>query len=753
MGVVMSTRILFCASAPRRGVLAALTVGVVLALGASSASAIIYRLPNGRYLNYMAIKGKPTPTNVTRKAPRTSSRATNFEPALSNLDYSGGPVMPSNVNYVIDWEPSNYAGTAHQSDATPSHGYVFGVAQFFKDLQAGSTANVTNNSDSISSQYNDVSGHTAAYSSQLAAGPGTNGSYLDQDPLPSNGCSEGTYCITDQQLQNELASYIASQHLPAGDLTHEYYVLTPPNVVSCFDAGGTVCSGNANDNASKAFCAYHSQTASSPQALYSNIPDLHDVVGCDPFVTTGLCNGFYTCFYNSTFAEASLSAVSHEHNESTTDPEPNNAWTDWQSCGQGAPITCGGEIGDKCNGDQNQDPLNTYQSGFDGNAFDAEPFNETINGHHYWLQMEWSNQGATCAGGVSELNGGTLQTAPGASFTATADPSTANQVDFNASASGAGIAQYVWQFNDDVKPGDTPQQNTVETTSPTITHTFPQAGTYTVALTTMTADGRSEGTATQTVSAGLTQAAFTVGGSPVDASPVPFDASPTSHDSNVGISSYSWNFGDGSTGSGITTSHRFAPGAHTVALTVTDTLGRTSSLTHSFTVADLPPTAAFTAPTNGHAGAPVQFRGSGADDEAIIYRWSFGDGGAASGASASHTFRRAGTYVVTLTVTDADGISGSAVHPVKIGAPRCVVPRLQGQTLGAARGALAAAQCKVGKVTQPKHRPRGNPPRHKHWVLVVIRTSPGAGSVKPVGTKVNLVLAYKAMAVRHTPRR
>ena len=54
------------------------------------------------------------------------------------------------------------------------------------------------------------------------------------------------------------------------------------------------------------------------------------------------------------------------------------------------------------------------------------------------------------------------------------------------------MAEYVWQFND--RPGGA-QNNTQESTSPTITHTFPAAGAYLVALTVMNADGTSYGTA------------------------------------------------------------------------------------------------------------------------------------------------------------------------------------------------------------------------------------------------------------------
>ncbi len=120
-----------------------------------------------------------------------------------------------------------------------------------------------------------------------------------------------------------------------------------------------------------------------------------------------------------------------------------------------------------------------------GKAPNGEPYNQVINGHFYWYQQEWSNQGNQCLQRLTFAG-----EEPTATFTSTSGA--ANKVSFDATGSTApgGVARYNWQFNDG--PGlSTP----TETTTPTVTHTFAVGGTYVVALTVFAADGTSIGTA------------------------------------------------------------------------------------------------------------------------------------------------------------------------------------------------------------------------------------------------------------------
>jgi len=84
---------------------------------------------------------------------------------------------------------------------------------------------------------------------------------------------------------------------------------------------------------------------------------------------------------------------------------------------------------------------------------------------------------------------------------------------------------------------------------------------------------------------------------------------------------------------------------------------------------DCGPTAELDGPASGVEGADLTFDGSGSadpDGDAVIYAWSFGDGGTSSAASPSHTFADNGVYTVTLTVKDPSGLEDTKSKTVTI---------------------------------------------------------------------------------------
>jgi PKD repeat protein len=91
-----------------------------------------------------------------------------------------------------------------------------------------------------------------------------------------------------------------------------------------------------------------------------------------------------------------------------------------------------------------------------------------------------------------------------------------------------------------------------------------------------------------------------------------------------------------------------------------------------------------TTPTVGIAPLEVSFdAGESFDDGSVVsYAWDFGDGGTGNSATPSHTFTEPGDYVVTLTVTDNEGNTGTAMRVVS------VLPLLPAVTVSGANAGL-----------------------------------------------------------------
>ncbi|WP_326799332.1 PQQ-dependent sugar dehydrogenase [Streptomyces sp. NBC_01808] len=74
--------------------------------------------------------------------------------------------------------------------------------------------------------------------------------------------------------------------------------------------------------------------------------------------------------------------------------------------------------------------------------------------------------------------------------------------------------------------------------------------------------------------------------------------------------------------------------------------------------------------TSGQAPLAVQFSSAGTtdpDSTELTYSWDFGDGATSDQADPAHTYAENGTYNVTLTATDPDGLTGSANVQITVG--------------------------------------------------------------------------------------
>jgi PKD repeat protein len=164
-------------------------------------------------------------------------------------------------------------------------------------------------------------------------------------------------------------------------------------------------------------------------------------------------------------------------------------------------------------------------------------------------------------------------------------------VNFNStgSAQPAGsINAYAWDFRDE------PSGSANTAATPTASHTFFRAGTYQVKLTVTDDVGL---TASDTVAVTVSTpviplpiARFNAPGTFYAPASVSFDGRASTANGGVPVSVYSWNFGDGTSGSGGTAVHQYlTPGSYDVVLTVQDAGGQQSSTTQRVTVKRLDP--------------------------------------------------------------------------------------------------------------------------------------------------------------------
>jgi PKD repeat protein len=252
--------------------------------------------------------------------------------------------------------------------------------------------------------------------------------------------------------------------------------------------------------------------------------------------------------------------------------------------------------------------------------------------------------------------------APVASVGADINANEGASIQFSGSATDAGTTDtlsYSWTFGDGSSGSGT---------NPS--HSYADNGVYTVTLTVSDGDGGSD-SASQTVTVANVNPIANAGADATaeEGASVTFAGS-ASDAGSADILSYSWDFGDGTQGSGPSPTHSYADnGSYTATLTVTDDDGASHSDDRLMTITNANPIASAGEDQEVNEGDNVTFSGSGSDAgsaDTLSYAWVFGDGSEAQGANVSHIYVDNGVFTATLTVTDDDGGSHSDNQTVTV---------------------------------------------------------------------------------------
>ena len=264
-----------------------------------------------------------------------------------------------------------------------------------------------------------------------------------------------------------------------------------------------------------------------------------------------------------------------------------------------------------------------------------------------------------------------------ARFTNSPTNPTINQdVSFNASTSTSSNGTYAWDFGDQTPPGS----------GVTTTHRYARGGTFTITLT-VTSDNRATSSSSRTITVSTTlppqTANFTFSPrAPAINQDVIFTANATRIPGGPGNPipgapaqgpTYAWEFGDGTTGVGASTSHRYTRGGtFAIRLTVTSDTGLTATTSQQVTISTTLPAGSANfvfSPTDPLIEDTVFFNASPSTLTGGTYAWDFGDGSRGSGVTPTHSYSLARTYTVTLTVTNTGGQSQTTSKTVTVANP------------------------------------------------------------------------------------
>lgn len=222
------------------------------------------------------------------------------------------------------------------------------------------------------------------------------------------------------------------------------------------------------------------------------------------------------------------------------------------------------------------------------------------------------------------------------------------------------ITDWAWDFGDG---------NTATGSSPMNTYTAD--GTYNASLTVTTNNG-CVGTITQPVTVHPNPVVNFASTDPNGCSVWCVDFSEAVTINSGGITNYLWDFGDGTVSTDANPQHCYEnntqlPQTYDISLIATSDQGCTSDSTAVAYVTVFPlPIAAFDyGPTDlDEYNAHVEFVDQSIG--AATWTWDFGDGNSSNTQNPEHTYGGAGSYDVTLYITNVYGCTDQVTHPIEV---------------------------------------------------------------------------------------
>jgi len=235
-----------------------------------------------------------------------------------------------------------------------------------------------------------------------------------------------------------------------------------------------------------------------------------------------------------------------------------------------------------------------------------------------------------------------------------------DNVDFDASSSmdkDGDSLSYAWDFGDGEKGS-----------GKTVSHKYAKGGVYQAKLSVDDNTKTDCSSANDTILVNVNSAPKATIASKDAASvgqTVNFDSS-SSADLDGDKLNHTWDFGDGTSGSGNLVKHSYSKGGlYKVTLVVDDSKKTvcSSSIESHYVKVNTPPSATTGPNLIACVNDQIEFDGSKSTDmdgDKLTYRWDFGDGETAEGLKVKHAYKKLGTYKVSLVVTDDSGVEGNS---------------------------------------------------------------------------------------------